>query len=71
MSTRATGLRLPFDGRATLRSARWVAAVTIETLTRPVDAGSRRNAMQALNEDRFGDGQRLAHPDGTGSARAI
>lgn len=71
MTARAAGRRLPFDGRATLRSARWVAALTVETLTRPVDAGSRRNAMQALTEDRFGDARRLANPGDNGSAHAI
>jgi hypothetical protein len=30
------------------RSTRFVLGVTVETLTRSVDAGSRRNAWQAL-----------------------
>lgn len=71
MSANAAGRGRPFDPRATLRSMQWVAALTVETLTRPVDAGSRRNAMQALTENRFGDAGRLADPGGTGSAHAI
>ena len=34
--------------RRTARPARLVVALTVEALTRPVDAGSRRNAWDAL-----------------------
>lgn len=34
--------------RCTARPARLVVALTVEALTRPVDAGSRRNAWAAL-----------------------
>lgn len=71
MSAQAAGRRLLFDGRTTLRSARWVAALTVQTLTRGVDAGSRRNAMAALTEARFGDARPLARPGGAGSAHAL
>lgn len=40
--------RILINTRNTARPARLVVALTVEALTRPVDAGSRRNAWDAL-----------------------
>ncbi len=69
MSAIHASRRLLLDGRTALRSVRFVAALTVETLTRSVDAGSRRNALQALAADRLGgDANALSGRRGAGSA---
>jgi hypothetical protein len=40
--------RILLNTRRTAGPAKFVVALTVETLTRPVDAGSRRNAWDAL-----------------------
>ena len=40
--------RILANTRRTTRPAQFVVALTVEALTRPVDAGSRRNALDAL-----------------------
>lgn len=44
--------RILSNTRRTARPARLMVALTVEALTRPVDAGSRRNAWDALADNR-------------------
>ncbi len=44
--------RILVNTRRTARPAQLVVALTVEALTRPVDAGSRRNAWDALADGR-------------------
>ena len=44
--------RILTNTRRSASPARLVVALTVEALTRPVDAGSRRNAREALADGR-------------------
>lgn len=54
--------RILLNTRRSARPAQLVVALTVEALTRPVDAGSRRNALDALTND--GRTERPGHATG-------